>query len=254
MTEQILQRLDTIEKERDITILFSSESGSRGWGFPSTDSDYDVRFIYVRSLDWYLSLGEKKDQIDLAISDELDLKGWELRKALLLMKRTNVSVYEWLQSPIIYKNIGNFQEELLGITSQYYSPKTAFYHYHSMTLKYIDSYLNENTNLKKLFYILRGLFSCKWLVKQQMLPSMQLEPLLVNCDDAAVLQVIRELIELKGTKKEEDHAPTPLILRQYIETEFAPLKSKAHDVKSVKSNYQLFDEFFQKRIKGSTVE
>jgi len=249
MTDNILKRLKQIEQERSITILFSSESGSRGWGFPSTDSDYDVRFIYVRSLDWYLSLGDKKDQIDLAISDELDLKGWELRKALRLMKRTNVSVYEWLQSPITYRNEQNFKAELLALTSDYYSPKTAFYHYHSMTQKYIGNYLNETTNLKKLFYILRGLFSCKWLVKQQSLPSMELQPLLVNCENAAVEKIIQELIALKATKKEEDHAPTPAILIQYIQTEFDQLKAKANDIKSVKNTYDLLNDFFIKRIK-----
>jgi uncharacterized protein len=75
MKEEILIRLDRIEAEEDVRIFYACESGSRAWGFESTDSDWDVRFIYMRRRDWYLSIDveEKRDVIERPINDELVL-------------------------------------------------------------------------------------------------------------------------------------------------------------------------------------
>jgi hypothetical protein len=74
-------------------------------GFESTDSDWDVRFIYVHPRDWYLSIDveDKRDVIERPINDELDISGWDLRKALKLLRKSNPPLLEWLSSPIIYK-------------------------------------------------------------------------------------------------------------------------------------------------------
>ena len=86
MRQEILQRLSDIEAKYDVKILLAVESGSRAWGFESKDSDYDVRFIYVHKKDWYLSLIEGRDVIEELDPDGvLDLAGWDLKKALLLM-------------------------------------------------------------------------------------------------------------------------------------------------------------------------
>ena len=105
MKEEILRRLDQIEREDDVRIVYACESGSRAWGFESTDSDWDVRFIYVHPRDWYLSIdvGEKRDVIERPINDELDISGWDLRKALKLLRKSNPPLLEWLSSPIVYK-------------------------------------------------------------------------------------------------------------------------------------------------------
>ena len=104
MRQIILRELANLEKEHQVKILFACESGSRAWGFPSQDSDYDVRFIYLHPQDWYLSIEveRKRDVIELPISDDLDITGWDLRKALQLFKKTNPPLLEWLGSPIIY--------------------------------------------------------------------------------------------------------------------------------------------------------
>lgn len=105
MYAEILARLEQIEKDEDVTIFYACESGSRAWGFPSADSDYDVRFIYVRPRDWYLSIDveEKRDVIERPINDALDISGWDLRKALKLLRKSNPPLLEWLSSPIVYK-------------------------------------------------------------------------------------------------------------------------------------------------------
>jgi hypothetical protein len=42
---RVLAELDDIERRHDVKVLFACESGSRGWGFASPDSDYDVRLF-----------------------------------------------------------------------------------------------------------------------------------------------------------------------------------------------------------------
>lgn len=49
----IPEKLAEIENRENVRILHCVESGSRAWGFASPDSDFDVRFIYVRPKDFY---------------------------------------------------------------------------------------------------------------------------------------------------------------------------------------------------------
>lgn len=86
MKLKIIEKLKFIEQNHNIKILYAVESGSRGWGFASQDSDYDVRFIYIRPTDWYLSIEEKKDFIEFPINDLLDINGWDLKKPYCSIK------------------------------------------------------------------------------------------------------------------------------------------------------------------------
>src|SRR4030095_590913 len=101
--ESIRHKLADIERAEDVRILFAVESGSRAWGFPSPDSDYDVRFLYVHKADWYLSIDPRRDVIELPIEGEFDINGWDLRKALQLLIKSNPVLLEWLRSPVLYR-------------------------------------------------------------------------------------------------------------------------------------------------------
>jgi len=94
-------KLKHIEENRNVKINYACESGSRAWGFASPDSDYDVRFLYTHPLEWYLAVAEKRDTIDIMDGD-FDAVGWELRKSLRLLKKSNVPALEHLFSPIVY--------------------------------------------------------------------------------------------------------------------------------------------------------
>lgn len=102
MLDIILNKLDDIERKENVKIIYAVESGSRAWGFDSQDSDYDVRFIYVRPLNDYLSLEDIKDTIDYELNDVFDINGWDLKKALKLLYKSNPTLYEWKASPIVY--------------------------------------------------------------------------------------------------------------------------------------------------------
>jgi len=109
MTEKIKKYLTEIEQERNIKILWACETGSRAWGFPSTDSDYDIRIIYVHNTDWYLNLTEEKDSIELMLeNNDIDISGWELKKSLNLLRKSNAAMLERIQSPIVYKKDDEF--------------------------------------------------------------------------------------------------------------------------------------------------
>src|SRR5215510_9193481 len=117
VTQSIYKAIEEIESEHDVRVLYACESGSRAWGFASPDSDYDVRFIYVRKRDWYLSFDVERcrDVIEYPIVDDIDCGGWDVRKALYLFTRTNGALLEWLHSPIIYLELGRLAADLRSL-------------------------------------------------------------------------------------------------------------------------------------------
>ena len=102
MKSQILSELERIEIENDISVIYACESGSRAWGFNRSDSDYDVRFIYRKNnAREYVALSEKSEVIESADGD-LDIVGWDVKKALKLHRNSNPNLREWILSPIVY--------------------------------------------------------------------------------------------------------------------------------------------------------
>lgn len=143
ITEEIRQRLRNLAVQEDVVILLAVESGSRAWGFESTDSDYDVRFIYIRRPETYLSidLEAQRDVIERPIVDEIDLSGWDIRKALKLFHKSNPPLLEWLQSPLIYSEQFSFAAKLRGLRPSFYSPRNCFHHYFHMARGNVREYL-----------------------------------------------------------------------------------------------------------------
>lgn len=152
MREKIKLELERIEKEKDVKILFAVESGSRAWGFPSKDSDYDVRFVYMHPVEWYLSIHDKRDVIEYPISDDLDISGWDIKKALQLFAKSNPALLEWIRSPIFYSKNSNFPEQLQQMSEKNFDPKATIYHYLHMASKNYREFLQgENVKLKSTF-------------------------------------------------------------------------------------------------------
>lgn len=178
MKEIVFEKLKAIEHQFDVRILYACESGSRAWGFASPDSDYDVRFIYVHRMDYYLSIDEQRDVIELPINDMLDINGWELRKALKLFRKSNAPVYEWLQSPIIYAEDSDFVQDLRSMMPTNFSARPGMHHYLSMTKGVFESELSgEMVKLKKYFYALRPILAAKWIADNKSVPPMDFNSL-----------------------------------------------------------------------------
>jgi len=155
METSILTQLKQLETDQKITILYACEPRSRAWGFPSPDSDYDVRILYVYPPAWYLSIDERKNTLALPISDELDISGWELRKALQILRKSNAVIYEWLQSPIVYQEHPGFREELLARMPAFFSARAVMHHHLGLVHRaYTEVAEQPEIKLKKYFYIL----------------------------------------------------------------------------------------------------
>ena len=154
MQERIKAELAGLERAEDAMVLYACESGSRAWGFPSSDSDYDVRFLYVRRPEWYLSIDVefRSDVIERGVQGQLDLSGWDIRKALQLFRKSNPPLLEWLNSPIVYLDRFGVVGELRSLLPEYYSPSACFYHYLHMARGNYRDYL-QGEEMARTIYV-----------------------------------------------------------------------------------------------------
>ena len=202
MKDLIIEKLAQIEREEDIKILHAVESGSRAWGFPSPDSDYDVRFIYVRKPEYYLKLEKTRDVIELPINDMLDINGWDLNKALRLLHSSNPTLFEWMSSPIVYRQT-EFIDQLLPIMDAYFSCKSGLYHYLSMAERnYKEFLLGDMAKVKKYFYVLRPILACKWILAEGTPPPMEFHILMEKYLDEKLKPDVEKLLDLKMNNPE----------------------------------------------------
>lgn len=224
---QIEASLKTIEADYGVRVLYACESGSRGWGFASPDSDYDVRFIYVHPLPWYLQVSEHRDVIELPISGELDINGWELRKALGLLKKGNATLLEWLDSPVVYQRDAHFLHAVRDAVQQVHRPERTFHHYLHMARKNYREYLHGSTvRLKKYLYVLRPLLAALWIEQGRGVAPMRFEALAqAIVTNPEVQQAIAQLLHIKRAAKESEYGQPLPILNTFIDTELTRLES-----------------------------
>ena len=172
MEKTIARKLKEIEEKESVRILHCIESGSRAWGFASPNSDYDVRFIYVRPKEFYLRLDPTRDVIEWQLDDTLDINGWDISKTLTLLHRSNPTLFEWNASPVVYKTTAEWQK-ISGIINRYFAAKPGLYHYLSTAKSNYREYLKgETVRLKRYFYVLRPLLACKWILAEGTPPPM----------------------------------------------------------------------------------
>lgn len=251
MTEKIIQYLDKIEKEKEVKILLACETGSRAWGFPSPDSDFDIRIIYVHKKNWYLSLSEKKDSIELMFeNNDIDITGWDLRKSLRLLQKSNPPLLERLQSPILYKSDSNFLAEMNELANSQYSRIATIHHYLSMAKKFIEELKeNEEYKLKKFFYALRSATACKWILEREEMPPIEFQKMIDGLIiENELLNRIDELIELKATISESYLHKGENKLIDFIETCIKSADEKRNSLPSSKGNIEDLNSFFLKML------
>lgn len=251
--QQIIEELNAIEREEQVRILYACESGSRAWGFPSKDSDYDVRFIYIRRLDWYLSIDEKRDVIERPISNMLDINGWDLKKALKLFRKSNPPLHEWLQSPIQYMENYSVAERIRHISPLSFSPKSCMYHYlHMAKGNYRDYLQGEQVKIKKYFYVLRPILACGWIEKYNSMPPIQFQTLLnaLVPEGSELKGVIMELLARKIAGDELDYEPRINPINEFLETKIPYYEQIAHGLRDAdgRLNDQL-DDLFRTALK-----
>jgi predicted nucleotidyltransferase len=249
MHAEIMRRLAAVEIRENVRILMAIESGSRAWGFASPNSDFDVRFIYVRPKEWYLSvdLEEQRDVIEYPIVDDIDLNGWDVRKALQLFWRSNPAVVEWIQSPIQYMCRGVFAMSVLDLLPDVYSIEKGMFHYRSMAKTNYRGYLlADMVKLKKYFYVLRPLLAVRWIRTYNSPPPIEFQSLLhLIEDEPQLLAEINDLLELKKSSFETDLLPQVKSLNAFIEAELERLENFEHERHNSRADMERLNELFR---------
>jgi len=249
MNEKIIQYLDDIEKEKEIKIILACETGSRAWGFPSPDSDFDIRIIYVHQKDWYLSLSEKKDSIELMFeNNDIDITGWDLRKSLRLLQKSNPPLLERIQSPILYKKDNAFLMEINGLANSQYSRIATIHHYLSMAKKFTEELKEkEEYKLKKFFYALRSATACKWILEREEMPPIEFQKMIDGLNiENNLLNRISELIKLKSTISESYLHRGENELFDFIETCINLADEQKNSLPSANGDMNELNAFFLK--------
>ena len=226
MRDLIIQKLKEIEQTENIRILHAVESGSRAWGFPSPDSDYDVRFIYVRPPEFYLKLEKTRDVIELPINDMLDINGWDLNKTLRLLHSSNPTLFEWMSSPVIYRQT-EFIDQLRPMMDTYFSCKSGLYHYLSMAERNYKEFLQgDSVKVKKYFYVLRPILACKWILRTHTKPPMLFSQLADAELEDSLKPVVDQLLDLKMNTPEIKQIPRVAEINDYLDRTIEKLKAE----------------------------
>ena len=226
MEALIKEKLHEIELRENCRILLAVESGSRAWGFASPDSDYDVRFIYVRPKESYLRLDRVRDVIEVPINDELDINGWDVDKALKLLHKSNPTVFEWFSSPIIYRT-SEFAEKFKPIMKKYFSSKSGLCHYLRMAEgNYREFLKGDMVKAKKYFYVLRPILACRWILAKGMPPPMLFSELMESQLDEELKETVRHLLDIKMNTPEVKMIPRVDVLNDYLDRSILEVKEE----------------------------
>jgi uncharacterized protein len=248
---QITEKLSAIAQKKGVRILYACETGSRAWGFPSPDSDYDVRFIYMDERDWYLSLGQKKDTIEIMDGD-WDITGWDLRKCLQLLKKSNAPLIERFQSPIEYYAEPDFKPQFKKLIEDYYSPTAVFFHHYSLANKFWEELKGQQEfKLKSFFYLIRSLLSCNWIIKDKTVLPMHIEGLMQYAEERYKNQ-LWDLIALKAGVGEKYLHRKDEGLNAWIQHLFEYVEANKEHLGVCRNDINQLDQFFLKMLYAET--
>lgn len=248
MRDRILVELRRIEETENVKILLAVESGSRAWGFASPDSDYDVRFIYVRKTEEYLKLKPVRDVIEWKLDETLDINGWDLKKALQLLYGSNPTIFEWCASPVVYLERDEFSE-FRKLLPQYFSVKKSLFHYWHMAESNYRKYLKEDmVRVKKYLYVLRPLLAARWVLDRKTAPPMLFEELLDAELEDSLRPEVEKLLILKKSMSEIGLTPRIQLFNDYIDKSMPEMKKIAECIYEGKHNWEPLDQVFNEII------
>jgi len=241
-------------RAQGVSVLFAIESGSRAWGFPSPDSDYDCRFVYAQSAANHFVLEQARDVIEFPIEGDIDAGGWDLRKALLLALAGNAVIIEWVNSPLVYEEVSGFRPRLRALFDAIVEPSKVSQHYLGLARSTIARMggLSAEVRLKKLFYLIRPIVALDWMAERNFaeLPPMSLPECMTGTNlPSEVVAEIRDLIERKAVTHEMGVGPIPPPIARYVELRYGyhemnPAQSKRDREDSARRRH-MADSFYR---------
>jgi predicted nucleotidyltransferase len=247
MRRRIEQALDDIETTERVRVLYAVESGSRAWGFASADSDWDVRFIYARPRNWYLSIEDRRDVLELPIDEGLDASGWDIRKALQLFAKSNPPLLEWLRSPFVYRETLSSISRLREISAEFFSPHSCMHHYlHMAEGNFREHFKRDTVRLKKYFYVLRPVLACCWIEAHGSMPPMEFNRLVEDQLPHSLATSVDALLERKRAGGEIDEGPALPEIHAFLEEKIAHFQNSLARVNlGTRPDMSVLDEVFR---------
>lgn len=259
MQEHILKVIKQVEIDYEVKVLFACESGSRAWGYSSAESDFDVRFIYIHKTNWYLSIDDKRDVLEISKQDSistethplLDVSGWELRKALKLLRKSNPTLLEWIHTDIVYYKAYSTINKMKMLSSNLFDPIPCLFHYLNMAKRNISAFLQGNmVKIKHYFNILRPILAAKWIEKYHSIPPVQFELLLEETvPEGELKEYIYFLMKRKKAGEELDLEPRLDFLRRYLNDEMNRIEAFARNLnKKMPAPTNQLDQLFRETL------
>lgn len=246
---RIKRKLCEIEEKEQVRIIHCVESGSRAWGFASPDSDFDVRFIYIRKPEFYLRLDKTRDVIEWELDDVYDINGWDLQKALRLLHKSNPTLFEWNSSPIVYKTTEDY-DFLRETISDFFLAKSGLYHYLSTAKHQYKIYLQgEQVKLKKYFYVLRPILACKWILERNTPPPMLFSELMDAELEADMKPTVEKLLEMKMNTSEMGTDKRIDMLNDYIDDQIEQIQQRLDSMdRDLPQDWNRLNDIFLKML------
>jgi predicted nucleotidyltransferase len=250
--ESIMNKLHDIESTHEVIIPLAIESGSRGWGFAATNADYDCRFIYVHKSKKYLSVFEEKEFIDYELDETYDIKGYDLKRALKYIIKSQATIFEWLSSNEVYIKNEPIVKTLQELVADFFNPIPVSHHYLSLARKMLGEITaSDEAKIKKYFYILRPIANLNFIQQYGKMPFMEYDRTLAATPPPAnIIEAIQELKQRKMNMPEHDKIPTHKLLVDYFISEIDRFEGVLKELKYDKNtDYARVDEVFRAIIK-----
>ena len=253
MRNKIIQALEEIERRHDVSILYAIESGSRMWGFASQNSDYDIRFLYASRPDYYISVSRKRDCIEYTDKEnDLDFSGWDLKKALGLLYKSNMSLYEWLRSPIIYRDSPHIHK-FRTLADNFWDMKSLIYSYIHLARHNYKDYIDgkETIRLKKYLYILRTIAASINAMENSAVPPITMPELLLVIEkaDKKVHSFLTGIIEAKKAGEELSAGNPDGYVNAWIECTMQECSDFAEQMPDIPRDITALDRHLYETIK-----
>lgn len=253
--ELIEKRLQHLEQKHDLSIVFACESGSRAWGFASENSDYDVRFVFVRPVLKYIRLRPATDAFDEPCDDDIDAAGWDIRKTCELLLKSNAALLEWLASPVIYRKNHEVAQRLIALREQFFCPKKTVFHYLSLATNQWNNYIDGNASpvRKKYLYLLRPLACMEYIRAHMTMPPTAFADVLTAIDwPGEVMASVERIIEQKKAGQELDADTADQSLNAFCAEELERGRTLGESLEPRKVDTSLLDDLIEEAIAPKT--
>ncbi|WP_202983969.1 nucleotidyltransferase domain-containing protein [Gilliamella sp. ESL0232] len=160
-----------------------------------------------------------------------------------MIRKSNTTPFEWLQSPIIYQQNAPIANQLWQLCADFFNARGNIHHYLGIAKSALQNSEGQQIGIKKLFYVLRPLLSAKWCLEKQQIAPMAITPLLTLLPDD-LSQQINDIIALKATMTESTPITIDPKILLFIEQSMIEIKESLQAIDEQHFKADKLDYFF----------